>query len=342
MSARPGPHNALTDIAGLQIGCAADARLRTGVTLIVPDGRWVCGADVRGGGPGVREIEALNPEGVVDAIDALVLAGGSVYGLAAADETAALLGARGRGFQLVDRPGVPTSPIVPAAILYDLANGAAKDWGDAPPYRTLARQAFAGLGAFTPQGLAGAGFGARAGALAGGQGSASVVTDDGYTVAALACVNSFGSVQIPGTGAFWAWPFEIDGEFGGLPLDGLRAGPGQWGPAKAPPPAGARQNTTIACVATDVALTPAQARRLAIMAQDGLARAIRPVHAPFDGDVVFALSTARRPLEGGDATLARLGALAADVLARAVARAVFAATPWPGTEVPCWRDLPGA
>jgi L-aminopeptidase/D-esterase-like protein len=230
---------------------------------------------------------------------------------------------------------------VPAAILFDLANGGDKAWGEDPPYRELGRRACAAACADFALGTAGAGYGAAAGRLKGGTGSASLLSADG-AVGALVCVNSWGSVTAPDGRTFWATPFEIDDEFGGLPLDGLRAGPGQWGPAKAPPPAGARQNTTIACVATDVALTPAQAKRLAIMAQDGLARAIRPVHAPFDGDVVFALSTAHRPLEGGDAALARLGALAADTLARAVARSVYEASPWPdagpGEGPPAWRD----
>jgi len=176
-----------------------------------------------------------------------------------------------------------------------------------------------------------------AGALKGGTGSASVVSADGYTVGAVVAVNAWGSVVAPSGRSFWAAPFEIDGEFGGLGAAGLAAAPDDWGLSKAP--AGGR-NTTIACVATDAALTPAQARRVAIMAQDGLARAIRPVHAPFDGDVVFALSTARKPLaEPEPYTLARLGALAADCLARAVARGVYEAQAWPGVDVRCWRDL---
>jgi L-aminopeptidase/D-esterase-like protein len=325
MTARPGPHNALSDIAGLQIGCAHDATVRSGVTLIVPDGRFVCGADVRGGGPGVREIEALNPEGVVDAVDAVVLAGGSVYGLAAADELAVLLGQRGRGFQLIDRPGVPPSPIIPAAILYDLANGGDKAWADAPPYRRLTREAFAALAPQTPQGKAGAGFGARAGAYEGGQGSASAVTHDGFTVAALACVNSFGSVMVPGAEAFWAAPFEIDGEFGGArAAPGFKLDPDDWGAAKANP--GLRQNTTIAIVAVDAALDKGEARRLAQMASAGMARAIRPVFAPTDGDVIFALASGAKDLVGPrPLALARLGNLAADCLARAIARGVYLA-----------------
>ena len=330
MTARPGPLNLITDVPGLKVGQAHDAAARTGVTVIVPDDRSVCAVDVRGGGPGTRETDALSPENLVEAVDAVVLSGGSVYGLAAADGVTAWLGARGRGFGMVDRDGVPKSPIIPAAVLYDLANGGDKDWGMNPPYRDLGIGAIQAASADFTLGSFGAGFGAMAGALKGGVGSASIVSADGFTVGALAAVNSFGSVTVPGSAAFWAAPYEIDGEFGGLPLGDARAGPDDWGAAKADPQA--RANTTIAVVATDAVLTPAQARRIAVMAQDGLARAIRPAHAPFDGDVVFALATGRRPLgDAPDVVLTRLGALAADCLARAIARGVFAARDRPGT-----------
>jgi L-aminopeptidase/D-esterase-like protein len=335
--ARAGPRNLITDVPGLKVGQAQDPRARSGVTVIVPDERAVCACDVRGGGPGTRETDALDPANLVGSVDAVVLSGGSVYGLAAADGVAAWLGARGRGFVVSPDPAVPPSPIVAAAILFDLANGGDKAWGEAPPYRELGREAVQAAAASFELGSAGAGFGAMAGQLKGGTGSASVVTVDGFTVGAVAAVNCWGSVVAPGGRAFWAAPFELDGEFGGLGSAGLAAAPDDWGLAKA---AGAVRNTTIACVATDAALTPAQARRIAIMAQDGLARAIRPVHAPFDGDVVFALSTAARPLpEPEPYAVARLGALAADCLARAIARGVHAATVWPGSEVRCWRDL---
>lgn len=338
-AAAPGPRNLITDVAGLRIGQAHDAAVRTGVSVILPDDRAVAACDVRGGGPGTRETDALNPENLVEAIDAIVLSGGSVYGLAAADGVAAWLGAQGRGYGLVVQPGVPKSPVIPAAILYDLANGGDKAWGEDPPYRRLGREAVVSAGLDFDLGTTGAGYGAMAGGLKGGTGSASLIAADGIAVGALVAVNSFGSVVAPGGRTFWAAPYEIGEEFGGLGPAGLRAAPDDWGLAKADP--GARMNTTIACVATDVALTPAQVKRVAVMAQDGLARAIRPVHAPFDGDVVFALSTARRALPGdADFTIARIGALAADALARAVARAVYAAEPWPGTEVPTWRDLP--
>jgi L-aminopeptidase/D-esterase-like protein len=338
MISAPGARNLITDVPGLAVGQASDPVARSGVSVILPDARAVAAVDVRGGAPGTRETDALAADTLVEAVDAIVLAGGSVYGLAAADGVTAWLGARGRGYGMVVRPGVPKSPVVPAAILYDLANGGEKDWGLEPPYRILGLRAIETAGRDFDLGSAGAGAGAMAGALKGGVGSASVVTADGFTVGALVAVNSFGSVVAPGGRAFWAAPYEIDGEFGGLPLGDARAGPDDWGLAKADPKMGA--NTTIACVATDAVLTPAQARRLALMAQDGLARAIRPAHAPFDGDVVFALSTGRRALtEPADFTLTRLGALAADCLARAVARGVFTATAWPGTQVSCWRDM---
>jgi len=331
----PGPRNLITDVPGLRVGQAEDAAARTGVTVILPDARAVCAADVRGGAPGTRETDALAPENLVDAVDAVVLSGGSVYGLASADGVVAWLGARGRGYGLV--AGIPPSPVVPGAILFDMANGGDKRWGEDPPYRELGKRAVAAAGHDFALGTAGCGYGAMAGTLKGGVGSASAVTDDGYTVGAVVGVNSWGSVVAPGGRTFWAAPFELDGEFGGLGAAGLRAGPDEWGLAKRPDQ---QRNTTIACVATDAVLTPAQAKRLAVMAQDGFARAIRPVHAPFDGDVVFAIATGVKPLaEPGNLVLARLGALAADCLARAVARGVFEAKPWPDAYVPCWRDL---
>jgi L-aminopeptidase/D-esterase-like protein len=335
-AARPGPRNLITDVAGLKVGQAHDAAARTGVSVILPDDRAVCACDVRGGGPGTRETDALGPENLVDAVDAVVLSGGSVYGLAAADGVTAWLGAQKRGYVVAAAAGAPPAPVIPAAILFDLGNGGDKAWGLEPPYRALGIAAAQAAGLDVALGAHGAGYGAMAGGLKGGTGSASVVTADGLTVGAIAAVNSFGAVVAADGRSFWAAPFEIGDEFGGLGSAGLSAAPDAWGLAKADPQP--RASTTIACVATDAALTPAQARRVAVMAQDGLARAIRPVHAPFDGDVVFSLSTAARPLpEPANFSLARLGALAADCLARAVARGVYEARAWPG--VRAWRDL---
>jgi L-aminopeptidase/D-esterase-like protein len=336
--ARPGPLNLITDVAGLRVGQAQDARVRTGVTVILPDEAAVVFADVRGGGPATRETDATAPQNLVHAFDAVVLSGGSVYGLAAADGVVAWLGAQGRGYGLVVRPGVPKSPVVPAAALYDLGDGGDKAWGLSPPYRDLGIAAAKAASDRFALGTAGAGYGAMAGALKGGIGSASIVTDDGFTVGALAAVNSAGSVVAPGTRQFWAAPFEIGQEFGALGSADLRGLPDDWGHATPPPRP--RENTTLAVVATDAKLTSDEARRVAIMAQDGMARAIRPSHSPFDGDIVFALATGRVDLpDARPLATARLGALAADTLARAIARAVFEATPWPGSDVATWRGL---
>ena len=335
--ARPGSYNSLGDVQGLSIGCAEDAKALTGVTVIVPDERAVCAAEILGGGPGTRETDALASKNLVDAVDAVVLAGGSVYGLGAADGVAAAMGAEGRGFALIDLPGVPRSPVIPAAILYDLANGGDKTWGDAPPYAALGKRAYATRSREVKLGNFGAGLGAKAGALKGGQGSASIVTHDGFTIAALACVNAFGSTTMPGSRAFWAHPFEIGAEFGGVKPDAnISVDAEDWSGSKLA--AAPRTNTTIACVAIDADLTPSETKRIAQMASAGLARAVRPVFAPFDGDVVFVIATAqRRTPEPRPLAIARFGAAAADCLARAIARGVYAAeTIGPHT---AWRDV---
>jgi len=323
--AKPGPMNTITDVPGLKVGQTQDESVRTGVTVIVPDERAVCSVDVRGGGPGTRETDALQPHTLVDAVDAVVLSGGSSYGLAAADGVAGVLGARRGGFELMPDPSVPVSPVIPAAILYDLANGGNKEWGDTPPYAELGREAVRAADRTFALGRAGAGYGASAGQLPGGIGSASIRTDDGYTVGAIVAVNCFGAVKVPGTDAFWAAPFEIGGEFGGVPFPASAEFDAEdWGAAKFNPAPGT--NTTIAAVATDAVLSSADAKRLAQMASAGFARAIHPVFTPFDGDVVFALSTGQRALAEPQAfTLSRLGSLAADCLTRAIARGVFAA-----------------
>lgn len=322
---KPGPKNLITDVDGILVGNAHDATVRTGVTVILPEPRAVAGGDVRGGGPGTRETDALDPANLVDAVDAIVLAGGSVYGLDAASAVVAALGAKGRGFTLA---GEMASPVVPAAILFDLANGGEKAWGEEPPYRTLGRAALDAVSDTFTLGNQGAGFGAQAGAYKGGLGSASAVTPEGLQVGALVAANPLGSPLIPNSRAFWAWPLEQNGEFGGeRPREGAGASDlglptdTKFGAAQA-----AHANTTIGVVATNAALTPAEARRVAIMAQDGYARSLRPIHTPFDGDTVFALATAKRELgEMRAFEVAQIGALAADCMARAVARAVWEA-----------------
>lgn len=313
--------NLLTDVFGITVGNAHDETVRTGVTVIRCLQPMVCAVDVAGGGPGTRETEALAAENLVDAIDAIVFSGGSVYGLAAADAVTVKLGADGAGFGLVDLPNVPKSPIVPAAILYDLANGGDKKWGEKPPYHTLGKAALANAATNFELGNSGAGYGALAGAIKGGLGSASYQSKDGFRVSALVVVNSFGSVIMPNSKQLWAQPF-LQKHKAATNASGFD--PENWGMAKINP--GARQNTTLAVVATDMPLTVAQAKRMAKMAQSGLARAIRPIAAPFDGDVVFALAADDKDAPLIDAMmLSRIGSLAADCLTQAVANGIMAA-----------------
>lgn len=324
-----GPRNLLTDVPGLRVGNAEDAAARSGVTLVLPDAPAAAAVDVRGGGPGTAETELLDPAATVQRVDAVVLSGGSVFGLEARAGVAAWLAARGRGFPV----GGLRVPIVPSAILFDLTNGGDKDWGESPPYRALGRAAAEAAGHDFPLGNVGAGLGGKAGALKGGLGSASWILPDGTAVGALVAVNAAGGAVEPASGAFWAWMLEQQGEFGGLPSP--RAPLADLDDARGEAPSLAGANTTLALVATDAALDKAGCRRLAVMAQDGLARALRPVHTPLDGDTVFALSTALRPTPDL-AGLARLGRVAADCLARAVARAVWHAESL--GPYPAWRE----
>jgi L-aminopeptidase/D-esterase-like protein len=329
----PGPRNLITDVEGIRVGNAEDGRAWTGVTVVLPDAPAVAAVDVRGGGPGSRETEALGATSLVQRIHAVVLSGGSAFGLDAGSAVASWLGARGIGFAI----GGTHVPIVPAAILFDLANGGDKGWGETPPYAALARAACERAGADFALGNIGAGYGAKAGRLKGGLGSASaVMTADGFQIGALAAVNPIGSAVMPGDDCLWAWPFEQRGELGGQhpPRRGAVSPSADLDLLNRPGmPSDLPGNTTIAVVATDAALTRVEAQRLAVMAQDGLARAIRPIHSPFDGDTVFTLATGRRQLpEPRAVALGKLGAVAADCLARAVARGVFEAAPlgpWP-------------
>jgi L-aminopeptidase/D-esterase-like protein len=326
---RPGRRNLITDVAGLEVGHAVCEDAASGVTVILCPELWAAAADVRGGAPGLRETEALAPENLVRQASAVVLSGGSVLGLAAADAVTAALSARGFGLKL--HPAAPPAPIVPGAVLYDLGNGGDKAWGETPPYHRLGREALDACAEDFAIGAAGAGRGAMAGRAAGGLGSASLALEGGLVVGALVAVNSVGSVYMPDGETFWAWPFEIDGEFGGRrPRLDLPSSTAPLGPdTRLAAPGGA---TTIGVVATNAALTPVECRRMAIMAQDGLARAIRPAHTPFDGDTLFSLAGGAVAI-GEERTrnlaLAALGSAAADCLARAIARGVWAARPAP-------------
>jgi len=323
---RPGPRNSITDVPGILVGNAEAPGLVTGATAVVPERPAIAAVDVRGGGPGTRETEALAVESTVQEVHGIALSGGSAYGLDAAGGVMHWLRSQGRGFAI----GGTVVPIVPGTIIFDLTLGGPKDW-DHPPWWDLGYRAAQAAGEDFALGNAGAGLGARAGKLKGGLGTASVRWN-GLTLGALAVVNAVGSVVIPGTRTFWAWPFELEGEFGGQT------------PPDAPPadldhdfaaPAGA--NTTCMVIATDADLTRAQAKRVALMAHDGYARAIRPVHTPLDGDTVFVLATGAQPLADPVGDLARLGMLAADCAARAITRGVYEAAALAGW--PAYRDL---
>jgi len=324
----PTNKNLITDITGIKVGQAHDAKVSTGVTVILPDAPVLCAVDVRGGGPGTRETDALGADGSVTHAHAIVLAGGSVYGLDAAGAVCSALGAKRIGYEVAPAP-VPVSPIVPAAILFDNANGGDKNWGDSPPFAALGKQALMNAQESTnedfEQGKAGAGYGATAGIYPGGLGSASERVGD-ITVSALIAANPIGSPYMPNTECFWAWDCEMDAEYGGrkppteythtaaqdTKLEFLRA---------------RSASTVIGVVATDAVLTHAELRRLAIMAQDGIALAVRPSHTPMDGDTLFALSTEQTPIdEPRVVALSELGAAAARCVARALSRGVYLAS----------------
>jgi len=326
--------NLITDVAGLKLGNAHDAQLRSGVTVVLPEAAAVAAIDVRGGGPGTRESDALALGGAVNEVHGIVLSGGSAFGLSAATGVQSWLAERGIGY----RVGAACVPIVPQAILFDLLNGGDKAWGASPPYERLARQACEAAALEFEIGTAGAGYGANTATLKGGLGSASACLPDGTCVGAVVAVNAVGSVTVGDGPQFWAAPFERGREFGGLGFPSRVPADALWPPLKG----SARENTTIAIIATDATLTRPEARRLAILAQTGLARAIYPVHTPLDGDVVFALATGHKPPPAGLHGLTRLGALAADVLARAVARGVYEARSFAERTPPCWRDKFGA
>jgi L-aminopeptidase/D-esterase-like protein len=320
---RTGTRNLITDIAGLKVGHAEDVRARTGVTVLTAEAPFTAVIDVRGSSAGTRDTDTLRLISHGLPIEAIVLSGGSIYGLDAPAGAIAHLMEQGRGVPYV--AGIPPLPLVPGAILFDLSNGGDKNWGDEPPYRMLGRQATANAAEDFALGNAGAGLGAVAGTYKGGLGSTSAVTEDGLTVGALAAVNAVGSPIIPGTDAFWAFPLEQQAEFGGrMPQNFSGIDLGIPDDTKASPTIAA--NTTIAIVATDVALSRVALQQMAIMAADGFARALRPVHTPFDGDLVFAVSTgAKAPKLSEPNETLRLGMLAADCLSRAIARGVYEA-----------------
>lgn len=296
--------NLITDVPGLLVGNAADQTLKSGVTVLTADRPFTAGVHIMGGAPGTRDTDLLAPDKTVEQVDALVLSGGSAFGLAAADGVMAGLRGAGRGFAV----GTALVPIVPAAILFDLLNGGDKEW-DTNPYAALGKAAHDAAGRDFATGSAGAGTGATTATLKGGLGSASTLLPGGVIVGALVAVNALGAVCVDDGPHFWAAPWEEAGEYGGRGPATAHAG-GR--PATKGAPA---RNTTIGIVATNAALTQSQCTRLATAAHDGIARAIVPSHTPLDGDLIFAASTGEVACDD----LIWLGHAAATVMARAIA-----------------------
>ncbi|SMY06168.1 P1 family peptidase [Flavimaricola marinus] len=319
---RPGPMNLITDVPGIRVGNAKDRKIKTGCTVVLSDAPMTAGYHVMGGAPGTRETDLLAPDKSVEAVDALVLSGGSGFGLDAGSGVADALAADGRGFPV----GPVRVPIVPGAILFDLINGGDKAWVD-NPYKRLGREAYAAARDWFELGSDGAGTGATTASLKGGLGSASIVLPGGIVVGAVVAVNALGSATVGDGPQFWAAPWEQGDEFGGL-------GVATAYPDGRPATKGHGQNTTIAVVATNAALSKAQCTRLAIAAHDGIARALVPSHSPMDGDLIFAASTGALPCED----LLWLGHAAATCVARASARGVYLAAPAPGDSLPTWSQ----
>lgn len=329
---RPGPRNLITDVAGLTVGNAQESKLKSGVTAIVCDRLTTAAVQVLGGAPGTRETDLLEPHNAVEGVNAIIFSGGSAFGLDAAAGVQGLLRERRVGVEVRGE----IVPIVPAAILFDLTNGGNKDWGKYPPYRELGWQAAEAAALDFALGSIGAGTGALTAGLKGGLGSASLVLPNGVTVAALAVANAVGSMTVGASRHFWAAPFELDREFGGrglpspLPADATAVRL----KFREPQPIA---NTTLGVIATDARMTKASAKRLAIAAHDGFARAIWPAHTPFDGDLVFALATGAAGKEVEPEFLPEFFAAAASTMARAIARGVYEAKPEPGDVYPAWR-----
>ena len=325
-----GKHNGLTDVAGITVGHYTDTNAASGVTVVICAEGAITGVDVRGSAPGTRETDLLAPTNLVEKSQAVVLCGGSVYGLAAADGVVRWLAGRGSGFPL--NKGY-VAPIVPAAVLYDLDRGSdfvppvSAEWG-------LKASVAANSGPVAC-GCVGAGTGAWSGSIKGGLGTASSVLDSGITVAALVAVNSGGSVIDPSTGRPWELRLEVEQEFG---RQGKRA-------VQLPPlsESALAQNTTIAVVATDAILNKAQATKIAQMAHDGMGRAIRPAHTMFDGDTIFCMATGKKKLQeipGYYGTpqaraVSDIGHAAAECMSRAIITAILTAKSMAGMTAFC-------
>lgn len=324
----PGSRNLITDVSGLKVGHAQDRTLGSGTTVLTAASPFIASCHVMGGAPGTRETDLLAPDKTVETVDAIVLSGGSAFGLDACSGVMDQLRKLGRGYPA----GRAHVPIVPGAVIFDLYAGPEKQWRESP-YPALGAAAFDAVVEDFELGTVGAGTGALTAMLKGGLGSASLRLDGGATVGALVVANPFGSVTTPGDRHFHAAPFEIDAEFGGVGPD-LKTGQGMELSSRKTQAYMAANNTVIAIVATDAAMTKAECNRVATAAHAGIARACVPSHTPADGDIVFALSTGAASADTG-----LVGHAAALCLTRAIARAVYTATPAPDDVLPCWQAV---
>jgi L-aminopeptidase/D-esterase-like protein len=322
----PEYYNSITDVPGIEVGQYTDKEALTGTTVILARGGAVGGVDVRGSAPGTRETDLLNPINLVDRVNAVVLSGGSAYGLAATDGVMTCLEDQGIGWPV---GGGNVVPIVPSAILFDPGR-CDTNFRDRPTAEFGLKACLAVDSGPVAQGNVGAGMGARAGGLKGGIGTASTDLGGGVIVGAIVAVNAVGSTVNPDTGGFYAAFLEVDDEFGKLKLPKLSSldKTGSLLAKVDPSPA---KNTTIAVVATNVELTKAQAQKIAQMAHDGMARAIRPSHTMFDGDTIFALGTGELSFDTlpgwgyAPSSVNRIGGAAADTLSRAIVHAMLKA-----------------
>ena len=332
-----GKNNSITDVGGIRVGNAQNKKIKSGVTVVVADTPNVASCHIAGGAPGTRETDLLQPENIVQSVDAVVLSGGSAFGLDAATGTQDALREMGRGYDV----GGHKVPIVPAAILFDLLGGGDKKW-KTNPYKKMGYEATMNATKKFGMGTQGAGYGATTGGpnggLMGGLGSASTKAN-GFTVGAVVAVNALGSPVVGNSKKFRSAQFEINGEFGNtknikvseedpkkILTKNMRGSPNN-------------KNTTIAVVATDAKLSKSECKRFAIAAHDGFANALFPAHTPFDGDAIFSIATGNTKKSLSPQQTIELTAVATSTVARAIARAIFLAKPQKNNPFGCWSQL---
>ena len=332
MTLKSGPRNLITDVPGLLVGNSEEHILKSGVSILTSSSPMTASYCVMGGAPGTRETDLLEPDKTVHGINAVVLSGGSAFGLDATNGVMEYLRERGEGFAM----GPINVPIAPTAIIFDLRNGGNKNW-DENPYPKLGRKAIENAAENFHLGSSGAGFGATTGQLKGGLGSASTVLSNGTIVGALVVVNAMGNVVDPISGKFWAAPFELENEFGGYgtPVNAIPGSMLQYSKVNSIKEGA---NSTIGIVATNARITKSEAKRIATSAHDGFSRAILPSHLPYDGDLIFAVSTDEIETAHSNEDFAELCHLSSVTMSRAIARAIYHASSKANDTLNCFQD----